>query len=143
MLCPFPGPGLGVRVLCSGDEVSDYNDVESKINELISEYNLTARVLPVKSVGVQGDARTYAHPCLITGDADWEILASVSTNITNRFPEVNRVVYQISDEDWSGKITLTKAFLTKDRLDLLREADHVVTEYLYDEKLYEDIWQMR
>ncbi|MCH2207897.1 MAG: glutamine-hydrolyzing GMP synthase [Lentisphaerales bacterium] len=140
---PFPGPGLGVRVLCSGDEVSeDYSDVEAKINGLIAEHNLTARVLPVKSVGVQGDARTYAHPCLITGDADWETLAAVSTNITNRFQEVNRVVYQISDEDWSGKITLTKAFLTKDRLDLLREADHVVTEYLYDEKLYEDIWQM-
>ena len=140
---PFPGPGLGVRVLCSGDEVSeDFSTVEDKINALISEHNLTARVLPVKSVGVQGDARTYAHPCLITGEADWDTLASVSTNITNRFSEVNRVVYQISDEDWNGKITLNKAFMTKDRLDLLREADHVVTEYLYDQKLYEDIWQM-
>jgi GMP synthase (glutamine-hydrolysing) len=140
---PFPGPGLGVRALCSGiDSYEEFTEVESAINDMIGEHGLTARVLPVKSVGVQGDARTYAHPCLISGSADWETLGDISTKITNRFPEVNRVVYQISREDWSGKIHLHKAFLTEDRLDLLRKADHIVTEFLYDEKLYEDIWQM-
>ena len=103
---------------------------------------MKARVLPVKSVGVQGDARTYAHPCLVSGSADWETLEQVSTSITNSFSEVNRVVYQISDEDWSGEIFLSEKYMTKDRLDLLREADHIVTEYLYEEGLYEDIWQM-
>lgn len=140
---PFPGPGLGVRVLCSEEDVYEkFDDVEARINELIASKGLTARVLPVKSVGVQGDARTYAHPCLISGEADWETLGNVSTMITNRFPEVNRVVYQISHEDWSGELHLNKAFMTKDRLDHLREADHIVTEFLYDHELYEGIWQM-
>ena len=139
---PFPGPGLGVRVLCSGSTVKeDYSDVEAKINDFIADKGLKARVLPVKSVGVQGDARTYAHPCLVTGECDWETLDEVATAITNRFAEVNRVVYQISDEDWSGDIYLSEKYMTKDRLDHLREADHVISEYLYEHKLYEQIWQ--
>jgi len=140
---PFPGPGLGVRVLCSGETTTqDFSEVESNINKFVADKGLTARVLPVKSVGVQGDARTYAHPCLVSGDADWETLEEVSTSITNSFPEVNRVIYQISDEEWSGEIFLSEKYMTKDRLDLLREADHIVTEYLYEQGLYEDIWQM-
>ncbi|NQZ60236.1 MAG: glutamine-hydrolyzing GMP synthase, partial [Lentisphaeraceae bacterium] len=140
---PFPGPGLAVRALCSGDEeIGDYKETEAKINEYLADKGLTARVLPVKSVGVQGDARTYAHPCLVSGEASWETLGEISTNITNRFAEVNRVVYQISDEDWSGDIHLNKAYLTKDRLDTLRDADQVVTDFLYAENLYEEIWQM-
>lgn len=140
---PFPGPGLGVRVLCSGETVSDdFSVVEARINNFIADKGLKARVLPVKSVGVQGDARTYAHPCLVTGDADWETLEEVSTAITNRFAEVNRVIYQISEEDWSTEIFLSEAYMTKDRLDVLRDADHIVTEYLYEKELYENIWQM-
>ena len=140
---PFPGPGLGVRALCSGETTTqDFSEVESQINAFIADKGLKARVLPVKSVGVQGDARTYAHPCLVTGDADWETLEKVSTSITNSFSEVNRVVYQISDEDWSSEIFLSEKYMTKDRLDVLREADHIVTEYLYEQGLYEDIWQM-
>lgn len=139
---PFPGPGLGVRVLCSGSTITeDYSAVEAKINDFIADKGLKARVLPVKSVGVQGDARTYAHPCLVTGECDWETLDEVATAITNRFAEVNRVVYQISDEDWSGDIYLSEKYMTKDRLDHLREADHVISEYLYEHKLYEQIWQ--
>lgn len=139
---PFPGPGLGVRVLCSDKTTSeDFSEVEARINDFIADKGLTARVLPVKSVGVQGDARTYAHPCLVTGEADWETLDEVSTAITNRFAEVNRVIYQISDENWSTEIFLSEAYMTKDRLDHLREADHVISEYLYEHKLYEQIWQ--
>ena len=140
---PFPGPGLGVRALCSGETTTqDFSEVEVKINKFVADKGLKARVLPVKSVGVQGDARTYAHPCLVSGIADWETLEEVSTSITNSFSEVNRVVFQISDEDWSGEIFLSEKYMTKDRLDLLREADHIVTEYLYEQGLYEDIWQM-
>ncbi len=140
---PFPGPGLGVRVLCSDKTVSeDFSSVEEKINAFIADKGLKARVLPVKSVGFQGDARTYAHPCLVTGEADWDTLEEVSTAITNRFAEVNRVIYQISDENWESEIFLSEAYMTEDRLEVLREADHIVTEYLYEKGLYENIWQM-
>ena len=140
---PFPGPGLGVRVLCAQESsVEDFSEVETRINEFIAKYNLTARVLPVKSVGVQGDARTYAHPCVVTGDADWDTLEEVSTSITNRFAEVNRVIYQISEKPLDGPIHLSESYMTKERLDFLRIADQVNTDYLYSKGLYEKIWQM-
>jgi len=140
---PFPGPGLGVRVLCSDtDFVPCFVDAEARINKFLEKYNVTGRILPVKSVGVQGDARTYAHPCIISGEADWETLEEISTSITNRFPEVNRVIYNIGGDDWNGQMHLRKCDTTKERLDLLREADQTVTDFLYEHKLYEQIWQM-
>ncbi|MDD7985571.1 glutamine-hydrolyzing GMP synthase [Lentisphaera marina] len=140
---PFPGPGLGVRLLCSDTEGSeDYSEAEGRINTFLEKYNVAGRILPVKSVGVQGDARTYAHPCLISGEADWETLEEISTSLTNRFPEVNRVIYNAGGDDWSGEILLHKCDTNKSRLDRLREADQVVTDYLFDKGLYEDIWQM-
>ncbi|MCL2283154.1 MAG: glutamine-hydrolyzing GMP synthase, partial [Fibromonadales bacterium] len=68
---PFPGPGLGVRLLCS--------DGKS----------------PLKSVGVQGDARTYAQPLFIESEESWEELEKRSTDTTNRSSEINRVVLTI------------------------------------------------
>ncbi|WDE98695.1 glutamine-hydrolyzing GMP synthase [Lentisphaera profundi] len=140
---PFPGPGLGVRILCSDtEETDDYSAAEARINTFLEKFNVTGRILPVKSVGVQGDARTYAHPCVITGEADWEVLEEISTSLTNRFPEVNRVIYNVGGDDWSGDILLKKCDTSKDRLDRLREADQVVTDYLFEKGLYESIWQM-
>ncbi|MDH5657189.1 MAG: glutamine-hydrolyzing GMP synthase, partial [Spirochaetia bacterium] len=65
---PFPGPGLAVRCLCNektnneilnfSDEINPYQDIKS----LLNENKLEGRILPVKSVGVQGDKRSYAHP---------------------------------------------------------------------------------
>ena len=140
---PFPGPGLGVRVLCSDTTfVPCFKDAEERINDFLKPYKVTGRILPVKSVGVQGDARTYAHPCIISGESDWETLEEISTSITNRFPEVNRVIYNIGGDNWNESIFLKKCDTRKDRLDLLREADQTVTDFLYEHKLYENIWQM-
>ncbi|MEN9361002.1 MAG: synthase glutamine-hydrolyzing [Verrucomicrobiota bacterium] len=140
---PFPGPGLGVRVLCSGtDKTDDFSDVEARLNAFAAQWNLKVRVLPVKSVGVQGDARTYAHPALLEGDVDYDTLEAATTALINRFPEINRCVWRVSSKAWTGKTTLQICDTSKARLDLLREADAIVTEHLYARKLYESIWQM-
>ena len=66
---PFPGPGLGIRVLCSdGKELGKKACAEEKkAKEIAKRHGFEASILPVKSVGVQGDLRTYSHPVMLSG----------------------------------------------------------------------------
>ncbi len=116
---PFPGPGLAVR--CLGEITKPRLDVLREADAiLIAEikaaglYRQTSQafavLLPVQSVGVMGDARTYenvvAIRCVTTDDfmtADWshlpyEVLAAISTRIINEVKGVNRVCYDISSK---------------------------------------------
>jgi GMP synthase (glutamine-hydrolysing) len=116
---PFPGPGLGVRIL--GEVKRDYIDLLQRadavfIDELRASgwYDKTAQAfavfLPVRSVGVMGDGRTYEYVVALravqTTDfmtADWaplphELLARVSNRIINEVRGVNRVTYDISSK---------------------------------------------
>jgi GMP synthase (glutamine-hydrolysing) len=116
---PFPGPGLAVRVL--GDVTREKLDVLRECDEILLEeivaanlYRQTSQVfavlLPVKSVGVMGDGRTYESCVAIraveTQDfmtADWshlpyELLGRISNRIINEVRGVNRVVYDISSK---------------------------------------------
>jgi GMP synthase (glutamine-hydrolysing) len=116
---PFPGPGLAVR--CLGEVTPARLSVLREADALVVEeikiaglYRQTSQVfavlLPVQSVGVMGDARTYenvvAIRCVNTDDfmtADWsrlpyEVLARISTRIINEVHGVNRVVYDISSK---------------------------------------------
>ena len=123
---PFPGPGLGVRIL--GEVKKEYADLLRRADAIFIEelrstiepnsqkswYDLTSQAftvfLPVKSVGVMGDERTYescvALRAVTSTDgmtADWvhlpyEFLANVSNDIINKVKGVNRVVYDISSK---------------------------------------------
>jgi GMP synthase (glutamine-hydrolysing) len=116
---PFPGPGLAVR--CLGEVTQDYLKVLREADAVVVEeiqnaglYRETSQafavLLPVRSVGVMGDARTYENTiavrCVNTDDfmtADWthlpyEVLARISTRIINEIQGVNRVCYDISSK---------------------------------------------
>ncbi len=116
---PFPGPGLAVR--CLGAVTPEKLEVIRKCDTIFLDelhksgwYRKTSQafavLLPVQSVGVMGDGRTYENTvalrCVQTDDfmtADWshlphELLARVSTNIINRVKGVNRVVYDVSSK---------------------------------------------
>ena len=122
---PFPGPGLGVRIL--GEVKAEYADMLRRADAIFIEelrkatdedgknwYDKTAQAfavfLPVKSVGVMGDGRTYqfvvALRAVQTTDfmtADWaplphELLARVSSRIINEVRGINRVAYDISSK---------------------------------------------
>jgi GMP synthase (glutamine-hydrolysing) len=139
---PFPGPGLGVRLLCSdGKEFGVDAMAQARVADLSREAGYASMILPLRSVGVQGDSRTYAHPALVTGEKNWDTLEELSTNITNRVRDVNRVVYGLRVEG-KAKYRLTKAFVTRERLDLLRAFDHIVTEALHTFGEYATVWQM-
>jgi GMP synthase (glutamine-hydrolysing) len=116
---PFPGPGLAVR--CIGEVTKQRLDILREADAIVvgeikhaGLYRQTAQafavLLPVQSVGVMGDARTYADVVAVrsidTEDfmtADWshlpyELLARISTRIINEVKGVNRVVYDISSK---------------------------------------------
>lgn len=117
---PFPGPGLGIRIV--GEVTADRLDTLRRADAIARE-ELTAAGLDqqiwqcpvvlladVRSVGVQGDGRTYGHPIVLRPvssedamTADWtrvpyEVLERISTRITNEVPEVNRVVLDVTSK---------------------------------------------
>ena len=117
---PFPGPGLGIRIV---GEVTAQRLETLRRADSIAREELTAAGLDnliwqcpvvlladVRSVGVQGDDRTYGHPIVLRPvssedamTADWtrvpyEVLERISTRITNEVAEVNRVVLDITSK---------------------------------------------
>ena len=117
---PFPGPGLGIRII---------GEVTRERLEILRAADLIAReelklagldrdiwqcpvilLAEVRSVGVQGDGRTYGHPIVLRPvssedamTADWsripyEVLEKISTRITNEVREVNRVVLDVTSK---------------------------------------------
>ena len=116
---PFPGPGLAVRVIGAIDK--EKLDTLRKADAILIEEIKKAGVyedlwqafcvfLPVKSVGIMGDFRTYEYLCAIRAveslDAmtanfsklDWDLLERISTRIINEVKNINRVVYDISNK---------------------------------------------
>jgi GMP synthase (glutamine-hydrolysing) len=140
---PFPGPGLGVRVLCSdgGERMEDLSQIGEQAAEVAARHGLKLAILPLRSVGVQGDSRTYAHPAVVSGAWDWPVLEMVSTELTNGFPEINRVIYMLGPEKRPVQ-KVKRGYLTRDRLDLLREADAIVMEGLERHGLMQEVTQM-
>ena len=116
---PFPGPGLAIRILgeVTKEKVSMLQDVDDLYIKALKKHNLYATVwqagailLPVKSVGVMGDERTYEHTVALRAvtsvdgmTADWahlpyDFLADISNEIINNVKGINRVVYDISSK---------------------------------------------
>ena len=116
---PFPGPGLAIRILgdVTPEKVSILQDVDHVFIEGLKEYDLYddvwqagAILLPIQSVGVMGDERTYEQVVALRAvesvdgmTADWvhlpyEFLSRVSNEIINKVKGVNRVVYDISSK---------------------------------------------
>jgi GMP synthase (glutamine-hydrolysing) len=138
---PFPGPGLGVRILCAEKEDRLTQEQEEMIGVRSDFYAF--RVLPIKSVGVQGDGRTYRHPLAIfmrKSLSDLKSLFGLATSIPNRHPEINRVLLCTSHST-PVAFVCTPSFVTRARADLLRSADATVDEEMRRTGLYESIWQ--
>ena len=137
---PFPGPGLGIRLLCSqgGDEVPA--ESVDAVATLAAQRGLTAHVLPVRSVGVKADLRSYEHPVMISGAASWIVLQELAAEMLERVPGLNRCLWNLAPTD-PATFEALPATMKRARLDLLREADHAVMQGLRRHGLYDDIWQ--
>lgn len=143
---PFPGPGLAVRILCAQTEdwPEDRNLLEERVNRFLQEEKqskLLATILPIKSVGVQGDFRTYRHPVVLSGESTWEELAALSPAITNRFKELNRVLYALNPAELKD-LSVTPGSLTESRVHLLQIADKLAMLWLKEIGKDREVWQM-
>jgi len=140
---PFPGPALAVRILCAkkSDLPLNAKELENKINNTIRNFHLKAKILPIKSVGVQGDERTYKHPVMIYGKfPGWDRLSVLSTQLTNRFSEVNRVVFGLYPNKFNTLDTQNSC-LTKPRVLTIQKADKIVMDFIETKKIQKSIWQ--
>ncbi len=139
---PFPGPGLAVRIICSsGVTPTGFDRDESALVSMTRRLGYGARVLPLRSVGVQGDARTYRHPAVIwpLNDAplSWGELKVLASQIVNELPSVNRVVLALRAPE--GSLVLGRCGLTRELVALLQEVDWVARDATEG---MADIWQM-
>ncbi len=117
---PFPGPGLGIRIVgeITASRLDTLRSADSIAREELTAAGLDNQIwqcpvvllADIRSVGVQGDGRTYGHPIVLRPvssedamTADWtrvpyEVLERISTRITNEVPEVNRVVLDVTSK---------------------------------------------
>ena len=110
------------------------------MNNLLAQYKMKGQILPIKSVGVQGDFRTYHHPAIVwfenNKDLNWNVLKEVSTKIINNMKTVNRLIFSFSKV---ARLSLEELYLEKNNLDQLRLVDEVLrakTDFI------KEIWQM-
>src|SRR5574344_493000 len=161
MLHPFPGPGLSINVLCTDGKMSDADKAEyEKPQNEICAMNIPAfadcqcikekYVLPVRSVGVQGDFRTYRFPSVLSftqiedgfykHPQDWNKVEQASSYITNSAQFINRTLLRLYQKP-GAVLSLQEGCCDRRRLDQLREADNIVLTELHKSGWYNKIFQ--
>ena len=122
---PFPGPGLAIRCLCTASE--------ARVEKLSEGW-----LLPVQSVGVQGDSRTYRGVLAIEDFPDSE---EEVASLTNKMDRINRVVVEVWTAEKTGNMQAVPGYLKPERLDRLRRADAVVRRLSESSGFDRAVWQ--
>ena len=137
---PFPGPGLAIRCLCV-EEPRALEHPGPEVVKVCAEFGARPWLIPLRTVGVQGDGRTYSYMVALEGVRDLQKAGEISRRITNRTANVNRVVVVLDSRCPFGELELHEAYLERGRLDLLRDADAAVLGALRVRGRYDDVWQ--
>ncbi len=146
---PFPGPGLAIRCLCvdgSADRrVGGSAGPGAAAKGLALPSGLPqyeAVHLPLRSVGVQGDGRTYREIVAVRGPLDYDALQDLSSTLCNTGTAYNRVIAYLAGEMKSLSEGMVRpATMTLARLHALREADFVVRTVMAEQGLTDSVWQ--
>jgi GMP synthase (glutamine-hydrolysing) len=132
---PFPGPGLAIRCLCS--------EFDAPVRATADGW-----ILPVSSVGVQGDARSYAAVLAINADDDpagnaggMDDARDRATELVNRLRGVNRVVAPVALRVPLAEMRVRACSITPTRLGLLRHADALVRRLSHESGYDRQVWQ--
>jgi GMP synthase (glutamine-hydrolysing) len=120
---PFPGPGLAIRCLCAPCDA----EVEATAEGFL---------IPIRSVGVQGDSRSYA-PVLSIDALD----TGRATDLTNRLRSVNRVIAPVETRAPVDQMAVRASSLTAERLARLRRADAAVRRLSHESGYDRQVWQ--
>ena len=135
---PFPGPGLAVRCLCAEARAA----VEPATIPLPA--GAEGWIVPVRTVGVQGDERSYSQLLAVAGLGDAEAAGAFARRVTNEQRTINRVAAVVFQREGAafGRLAVHPAVLTPERIEVLRAADDLVTRIVRARGLYDAIWQM-
>jgi GMP synthase (glutamine-hydrolysing) len=120
---PFPGPGLAIRCLCS--------EIEEPVTRVPEGW-----LIPVRSVGVQGDSRSYAPVLAIEA-----LRHAEATALVNSTSGVNRVIARVSARESLDHQRVFASSITHDRVELLRRADAIVRELCRTSGFEDKVWQ--
>jgi GMP synthase (glutamine-hydrolysing) len=120
---PFPGPGLAIRCLCS--------EIEESVTRVPEGW-----LIPVRSVGVQGDSRSYAPVLAIES-----LRQDEATELVNRTADVNRVIGRVSVREPMEHQRVFQSSLTHGRVALLRRADAIVRAMCHESGFEQRVWQ--
>eukprot|EP01126_Amoeba_proteus_P043358 TRINITY_DN4756_c0_g1_i18.p1 TRINITY_DN4756_c0_g1~~TRINITY_DN4756_c0_g1_i18.p1 ORF type:complete len:569 (-),score=133.84 TRINITY_DN4756_c0_g1_i18:175-1881(-) len=158
---PFPGPGLSVRIICCDTPFVDetfeetnlllssivqngWKDVRNLkhgeleiLEQIQSQQDILATLLPFKTVGVQGDGRTYSYPCALsscTQKPNWTHLFMLAKLIPRLCHNINRVVYFFGSPLTGPCRQIVPTLLTPENISLLQEADDIVNRVLFETK---------
>jgi len=175
---PFPGPGLGIRILCADEAYIDDHayyiqflfykltnfsseirwdiaklfpdkvmpeEIEKRLLEMSWKYQ--ARILPIQTVGVQWDGRTYSHALSLTGEQNWDDLHFLAWLIPKLSNIINRVVYTFGKDLETAKdidqvLDITPTYLSTETAKKLRKADKIVNDVLLEYDLLRDLSQV-
>ena len=127
---PFPGPGLSVRVLCHDRDDTIPPAAAGELERIMRDNpGYSGIIVPIKSVGVQGDIRSYRNLCLLSYKSknySWDALYKLSKRITDGIECVNRVAFLLNDANLSKCQTFPMT-INDESIGLLRELDAMTT----------------
>ena len=136
----FPGPGLEIRLICHDkkEEVKIMPEDVEKLNQILENTTEKGVILPIKSVGVQGDSRSYRNLCLFAGNKlglDWNEVTKKAKEVTDSISSINRVGYILNKSEIPENINCYDMRICDESVDLLRELDKIVTSNLEKSKV--------
>jgi len=143
---PFPGPGLAIRCLGWDQVPQTASPIElgSVLSTPRRDQELTHRAVefPIRSVGVQGDGRTYRRIAAVAGALDYDALEEISIGLCDAAGRYNRVIALVAgDTQKLHKAKVIPAHTDAERLRLLRDADNIVRTTMEERGLTDVVWQ--
>lgn len=163
---PFPGPGLGIRIICAEEAYiqDDFEGINTQLQQFLTEgiyeklknpsgkadsrletlktEDINATLLPIQTVGVQGDGRSFSYLAGLSGRKNWSDLITIAQEIPKSFSGINRIAY-IFGEPVLGSVTeITPTYLTPDVIHQLQLADDIVNQELVNFNLMKTLSQV-
>lgn len=132
---PFPGPGLAVRVMCNDLTNQVTAAQHARAAEIMTQFDpaYQTQVVPIRTVGVQGDCRSHRFLALAHGqglELEWEKVYRIGTGLPNQVDFVNRVAYVLNRKRLEGTVHCHDLRINRESVGLLREIDHLVVAKL-------------
>ncbi len=141
---PFPGPGLAIRIVQGREEWinQEFFTLQNQAAALASKDGFDALLLPVKTVGVKGDSRSYEHAIMLQGARNWTDIRKTTRKLTQELKGINRVVFNVSlNQTIAASHAVIDTRVSNETVELLQEADWIGRQLLEEYDFQKNISQ--